>query len=193
MGNITDYKTITYFDVETTSLDPTTGEIIQICIVTEDREGNLDKWSTKIRPRLQPGTYEKSALRINNFQPKDYIDAPIFEDVADEIVERLRWGPIVAHNAAFDISFIESNLKRYTKWKPGQWSRPEYKTYRLGYPVIDTVSLSYLMLDSEKQNLATLREHLGIDSEGAHEAVKDVLDCRTVFYACLEKILSNRK
>ena len=51
--NITDYRTITYFDVETTSLNPQKGEIIQVCIVTEDREGNLDEWSRKIRPRLQ--------------------------------------------------------------------------------------------------------------------------------------------
>ena len=41
MGNITDYRTITYFDVETTSLDASKGEIIQICIVTEDADGNL--------------------------------------------------------------------------------------------------------------------------------------------------------
>ena len=106
MSNITDYRTIAYFDVETTSLDATKGEIIQICIITEDREGNLDEWSTKIRPRLKPGTFQRSALKINNFKPKDYIDAPIFEDVADTIIEKLRWGPIVAHNAQFDISFI---------------------------------------------------------------------------------------
>ena len=70
MANIADYRTITYFDVETTSLDPTRGEIIQICIVTEDREGNLDEWSTKIRPRLQEGTYDRSALKINGFKVK---------------------------------------------------------------------------------------------------------------------------
>jgi len=105
MSNITDYRTITYFDVETTSLDPTRGEIIQICIVTENSEGELKEWSTKIRPRLQPGTYDKSALKINNFKPRDYIDAPIFEDVADEIIEKLRWGPIVEHNTACDVFF----------------------------------------------------------------------------------------
>ena len=73
--NISDYRTITYFDVETTSLNPELGEIIQICIVTEDRDGNLEEWSTKIRPRLAQGTYQKSALRINNFVPKEWIDA----------------------------------------------------------------------------------------------------------------------
>ena len=189
MGNISDYRTITYFDVETTSLDPTTGEIIQICIVTEDRDGNLDEWSTKIRPRLKPGTYQKAALRINNFQPKEWIDAPIFEDVADTIVEKLRWGPIVAHNASFDVSFIESCLDRYTDWKPGLRMDPDERTFRLGYPVLDTVALAYLLIPTERQNMVALREHLGIETRGGHEAVKDVYDCRQVFWTCLGKIL----
>ena len=192
MANITDYRTITYFDVETTSLDPTRGEIMQICIVTENGDGELKEWSTKIRPRLQPGTYDKSALKINNFQPRDYIDAPIFEDVADEIVEKLRWGPIVAHNAAFDVSFIESNLDRYTDWKRGNRTDYNDRTYRLGYPVIDTVALAYMLMPTERQNLMALRDHLNISTEGGHEAIKDVHDCRTVFWHCLEKCLQNR-
>lgn len=192
MSNITDYRTIAYFDVETTSLDATKGEIIQICIITEDREGNLDEWSTKIRPRLKPGTFQRSALKINNFKPKDYIDAPIFEDVADTIIEKLRWGPIVAHNAQFDISFIESSLARYTDWKPGQRTDFGERTYRLGYPVIDTVALAYLLVPSERQNLMALRDHFKIDKDGGHEAIKDVQDCRTVFWHCLEKCLKAR-
>lgn len=192
MSNITDYRTITYFDVETTSLDPTRGEIIQICIVTENNEGELKEWSTKIRPRLKPGTYDKSALKINNFKPLDYIDAPIFEDVADEIIEKLRWGPIVAHNAAFDVSFIESNLDRYTDWKRGNRTDYNGRTYRLGYPVIDTVALAYMLMPTDRQNLMALREHLDISTEGGHEAIKDVYDCRTVFWHCLEKCLNNR-
>jgi len=192
MSNITDYRTITYFDVETTSLDASKGEIIQICILTENREGELTEWSTKIRPRLQPGTYDKSALKINNFKPTDYIDAPIFEDVVDEIIEKLRWGPIVAHNAAFDISFLESNIARYTDWKKGNRTDYNEKTYRLGYPVIDTVSLAYLLMPTERQNLMALREYLDISTDGGHEAKKDVQDCRTVFWNCLEKCLNNR-
>ena len=39
MGNITDFKTITFFDTETTSLDPTTGEIVQIATLTEYPDG----------------------------------------------------------------------------------------------------------------------------------------------------------
>ena len=192
MANITDYRTITYFDVETTSLDPTTGEIIQICILTEDQNGNLKEWNTKIRPRLAPGTYQKSALRVNGFQPREWLDAPIFEDVADEIVERLRWGPIVAHNAPFDVAFIESNLNRYTSWRRGNRTDFGEKTYSLGYPVIDTVPLAYLLMPTERQRLNELREFLDISTDGGHEAIKDVHDCRAVFWHCLEKCMAVR-
>ena len=40
MGNILNYRTLTFLDVETTHLDPEIGEIIQIAILTEDSEGN---------------------------------------------------------------------------------------------------------------------------------------------------------
>ena len=62
MGNILDYKTISFFDVETTHLDPSIGEIIQIAILTEDSNGNLKEWSTKIKPQLKLGTYSPKAL-----------------------------------------------------------------------------------------------------------------------------------
>ena len=40
------------------------------------------------------------------------------------------------------------------------------------------------MIPTERQNLNALREHLDITKVGAHEAVKDVYDCRSVFWHC---------
>ena len=184
MGNILDYRTITFFDVETTHLDPTVGEIIQIATLTEDSQGNLKEWSTKIKPQLKLGTYSPKALEINGYNEVDWDDAPFFSDIAHLIVDKLRWGPLVAHNAAFDVAFVESCLERQTDWRKGGRTDMQKRIFRLGYPVIDTVALSYLMIPTERQNLNTLREHLDITKEGAHEAVKDVYDCRSVFWHC---------
>ena len=191
MGSILDYRTITFFDVETTHLDPTCGEIIQIAIVTEDRSGKLSEWSTKIKPQLKLGTYSRKALDINGYNEKEWDNAPLFAEVASTIVDKLRWGPVVAHNAPFDIAFVESCLQRYSPWCKG--SRTDYndKIFRLGYPVIDTVALAWIMMpQSERQNLNALRECLEIEKEGAHEAVKDVYDCRSVFWHCINKTLA---
>ena len=170
MGNILDYRTITFFDVETTSLDPLSGEIIQIAIITEDRSGRLTEWSTKIKPRLKRGTYSPKALEINGYSDEDWADAPHFAEVADTIVEKLRWRKASAMGYKSHTNFDE-------------------KLFRLGYPVIDTVSLAWLSMPSERQSLQVLREHLGISQDGAHEAVKDVYDCRSVFWHCAEKII----
>jgi len=184
MGNILDYKTITFFDVETTHLDPTIGEIIQIAILTEDSNGNLKEWSTKIKPQLRLGTYSPKALEINGYNETDWDDAPFFSDVAHLIVNKLQWGPLVAHNAGFDVAFVENCLERQNGWRKGGRTDFNERIFRLGYPVIDTVALSYLMIPTERQNLNALREHLDITKDGAHEAVKDVHDCRAVFWHC---------
>ena len=186
MGNITDFRTITFFDTETTSLDPTKGEIIQVAILTENSQGNLREWSTKVKPRLKAGTYQQAALDINGYNEEDWADAPYIEAVAEEIVQRLRWGPLVAHNANFDIRFLENVLTRDAGWTPGSTTCLPEKMFRFGYPIIDTVALAYLMVPSERQNLMALREHFGISKEGGHEAVKDCYDTRSVFWHCVE-------
>ena len=99
MGNILNYRTLTFLDVETTHLDPEIGEIIQIAILTEDSEGNLKEWSTKIKPQLKLGTYSAKALEINGYNEEDWKDAPFFADIAHLIVSKLQWGPIIGHNS----------------------------------------------------------------------------------------------
>ena len=56
------------------------------------------------------------------------------------------------------------------------------QTFKVGYPIIDTCALAYLFLPTERQNLNELRQYFNISTDGAHEAVKDTEDCRTVFY-----------
>ena len=189
MGNITNYRTLTFLDVETTHLDPEVGEIIQIAILTEDSNGNVKEWSTKIKPQLKLGTYSPKALEINGYNEVDWDDAPFFSDIAHLIVHKLQWGPVIAHNVNFDISFVENCLQRYSGWKKGGRTDFNEKIFRLGYPQIDTVALSYLFLPTERQNLNALREHFDISTEGAHEACKDVRDCRTVFWSIFGKTM----
>ena len=44
MGNLKDSKSITFFDVETTSLDPSKSAILQITIITDWDNGKKDVW-----------------------------------------------------------------------------------------------------------------------------------------------------
>jgi DNA polymerase III epsilon subunit-like protein len=188
--NITNCKAITFLDVETTHLDPSKSAILQISIITDWTGGKTDTWSTKIRPRDLELEYASSeALDICNYSDKEWDDAPSFEDVAQTIVEKLMWGPIVAHNAQFDIKHLTSSFQRrgWYEAKRNENIAKGNKLFRFGYPVIDTCALAYLYLPTDRQNLNEVREFLDIDKSRAHDAVTDTEDCRTLFYHIINK------
>ncbi len=189
MGNLSNAKAITFLDVETTSLDPKKSAILQITILTDWDNGKTDKWTTKIKPRdMEIEFAEDQALKICNYREEDWEDAPYFEEVADKIVQKLTWGPVVAHNIQFDVAHIKASLER-RGWKPAknfQRSDIKNKIFSFGYPLIDTCALAYMFLPTQKQNLNSLREHFDIDTERAHSSDTDAEDCRLVFYNIVE-------
>lgn len=190
MGNFTNAKAITFLDIETTHLDSTRSTILEISIVTDWENGNQDVWTTKIKPKpIELKFASEDALKICGYNEEDWEDAPSFEEVADTIAKKLRFGPLVAHNIDFDISHLQSVFERYGYKR---WSKDAEtsKTYSFGYPKIDTCALAYLFLPTEKQNMNVIREHLNISDEGAHSAEKDVLDCRQLFYHMISNIQS---
>jgi len=191
MGNFLTAKSFTFFDIETTHLDPSRSAVLEIAIITDWEDGNRDVWTTKIKPRdLELEHASDEALKICGYTHEAWDDAPYFEDVADTIAKKLRWGPVIAHNAQFDVNHLSASFKRRG------WREPEFnekfedgkKLFRVGYPVIDTCALAYLFVESERQNLKTLREHFSISSEGAHTALKDTEDCATLFYNIISEI-----
>jgi len=188
MGNITNCKAITFVDVETTNLDPKKSAILQISIITDWKDDKQEVWTTKIKPRKMEMEFASSdALKICKYDPKEWEDAPYFEDIAETIVSKLTWGPIVAHNIQFDMSHLSASLVR-RGWKSAknfQRSDVKNKIFKFGYPLIDTCALAYLFLPTQKQNLNALREHFNLSTEHAHTADGDVNDCRSIFYSII--------
>ncbi len=189
MSNLQSSKAITFFDVETTHLDPSRSTILSITIITDWSDGKQDVWSTKIKPKdLEMKFASPESLKVCNYSEEDWKDAPDFEDVAPEIIKRLLWGPLVAHNIQFDISHLSSVLKRYGYQQGNRIGRENEseKVYKIGYPQIDTCALAYLFLPTERQNLNELRRYFGISTDRAHASDTDTEDCRTVFYKIIE-------
>lgn len=91
-------------DCETTGLDPEKDEILTLSIV--DWSGNT----------LHNGKYKPShkmewpeAARINGIWPKDVVNCPLFSDDREKIREIVcSADEIIAYNAEFDLSFLES-------------------------------------------------------------------------------------
>ncbi|HAI38822.1 MAG TPA: hypothetical protein DCM40_12225, partial [Maribacter sp.] len=83
------------------------------------------------------------------------------------------------HNVQFDISHIRSVLNRNGYEEAQRINKDDTeKTYKIGYPQIDTCALAYLFLPTERQNLNALREYFEISTDRAHSADTDVEDCR---------------
>ena len=189
MGNITTAKSLTFLDIETTHLDPSRSAILSISIITDWEDSDQTVWTTKIKPKdIELEFASDEALKVCKYSKEEWENAPLFEDVAHDIIKRIMWGPIIGHNIQFDISHIRSVLNRYgyKEARNREKITPENKTYKIGYPQIDTCALSYLFLPTERQNLNALREHFGISLDRAHSADTDVEDCRTVFYKILD-------
>ena len=194
MANLATSKAITFFDIETTHLDPKKSAILSISIITDWEDGKQDVWSTKIKPKaIELEFASKEALEVCGYSDEEWADAPMLETVAYDIVKRLMWGPIVGHNVQFDVSHVRAVLQRYgySESERGKKVTPDNKTYKIGYPQIDTCALAYLFLPTERQNLNALREYFEIDTARAHNADTDVEDCRHVFYNIMSQLDEN--
>lgn len=170
-----------FVDTETTGLEegPDKGELLEVAIVREvisspwNTPGKItDTWVKKIRPK-HIETASPEALKVNGYTPEKWASAVPFEDVADELMEKLKNAMWVGHNPTFDRDFILNSLKRVGK------------TPKIQRRLIDTTTTAYVAwgLDGElRLGMDDLREHLDIPKDGAHGALKDALDSREVFY-----------
>lgn len=153
-------KDATYviFDIETTGLSVMNNKIIEIAGVRMQGEKVLDKFATFVNP------HEKIPYNISqltNITDEMVRDAPDVKDVLPKFVEFVGDSVLVAHNARFDMGFIQANLKRM--------GLPE-----LPNPVLDTLELARLLLPTLKNHrLNTLAEKYKVSLENHHRAIDD--------------------
>lgn len=93
-------------DTETTGFDPKTGDrLIEVgCIEIEDLLPTGRMYHTLVYPeRLIP----PDAIRVHGITDEKVKGAPRFNEVVGELMEFIGDAPVIAHNAAFDRSFID--------------------------------------------------------------------------------------
>lgn len=102
-------------DVETTGLHPVRDRVVEIAVVRLGPNAEkLDEWSTLVNPgnRALGG-------RIHSIRAKDLAGAPTFDDIRDDLLARLAGTVIVAHNAPFDVGFLQAETVRAgVAWGP---------------------------------------------------------------------------
>jgi DNA polymerase III subunit epsilon len=98
-------------DTETTGLDPAQGHrLIEIgCIELFNRIPTGQVFHRYVNPERD---IPEEAFRVHGLSLEFLKDKPLFPHVADELLVFLGDAPLVIHNAAFDLAFINAELER---------------------------------------------------------------------------------
>ena len=103
-------KKFIILDTETTGLEVQQGHrIIEIgAVLLNDRKKSEEHFHTYLNPsRL----IDEEASKVHGIMNEDLLDKPYFEDVAEEFIEFIDGSTLVIHNAAFDVGFLNNELK----------------------------------------------------------------------------------
>lgn len=172
-------ETYVVFDLETTGLYPNSGDtIIEIGAVKIKNGTIIDRYDELIKPDKILSEEIIGITGINNEMLKEKRNE---EEGVKSFMEWVGDAPMVAHNAKFDISFIEL---AYTKYNFGVFKNT----------VIDTLGLSrYLESKERYHNLATLvkRYEIPWDEDKHHRADYDSEGTALIFTKMIKKLMLN--
>ncbi len=168
----------TVIDTETTGLHSASDHILEIGAVKFDKTGILDTYNQLINPEIKISETVIQLCHINDEMVKD---CPVIKDVLPEFISFLDKSIIIAHNATFDINFINEELNRCKK-KP------------LSNPIIDTLALTrWAYPKLGKYNQPFLAAAFNIEIKNAHRAEDDARVCREIFLRAISDTLSIQK
>jgi DNA polymerase III subunit epsilon len=101
-------------DTETTGLDPNLGHrVVEIgCIELVNRFPSGKTFHRYLNPERD---VPREAFAVHGLSDEFLKDKPLFTAVVDELVAFIADAPLVAHNAQFDLNFLNAELKRAGK------------------------------------------------------------------------------
>jgi DNA polymerase III epsilon subunit family exonuclease len=106
---VTTVPTLRYavVDVETSGLSIRRDRVLQVGVVVVDRQGVvLDRWASLVRPRRRV-FHRVGPTRLHGIRRRDVRHAPLLADVMTQLASRLDGAVFVAHNAEFDLAFLQ--------------------------------------------------------------------------------------
>ncbi|RJG03976.1 3'-5' exonuclease family protein [Noviherbaspirillum sedimenti] len=150
------HEKLIFVDLETTGANPIVDRITEIGIV-EVQGDQVSHWSTLVNPEIPIPPFIQSLTGISDAM---VASAPVFGELAEEVLARLQGGLFIAHNARFDYGFLRNAFKA-----AGHSLRAE---------VLCTVKLSRkLFPEYAKHNLDALVQRHQLQALGRHRALAD--------------------
>ena len=153
-----------FLDTETTGLNPESGDrIVEIgCIEMVNRRLTGETRHVYLNPERKGN---EEAIKIHGLTDAFLADKPKFAEVADDIVGFLQGADVVIHNAAFDVGFLNAELRRVGK--------PAFHT--IAGKVTDTLLMAREMFPGKANSLDALCKRLEVDNSNRtlHGALLD--------------------
>jgi len=160
-----DEAVFTFLDVETTGLSPRTSRICEVALIGFQGDCRVSHFSSLVNPGLP---IPPETTRIHGITDEMVRNSPAFSALAPRLIALLEGAVIVAHNAEFDLSFVEMEFVR------AGLKLPEL-------PVIDTLHIARHIGGFSNNKLGTIAKELDISAENWHRALSDVEMTRKIF------------
>ena len=167
--------TYVVFDIETTGFSAVTDRIIEIGAVKVEDGKITDKFSTFVNPK-RPIPFRITEL--TSITDEMVIGSPDIETILPQFIDFIGDAVLVAHNASFDVGFIEQNCKR--------------QKIETDFTYVDTVALARVLLPAlNRFKLDTVAKVLNISLENHHRAVDDA-GCTAEIFVKFVQMLKER-
>ncbi len=171
--------TFVVFDIDTTGFSSLTCRIIEIGAVKVQGGRITDRFSTFVNPEVPiPFRIEQ----LTGITDSMVLDAPTIEKALPDFLAFCGDAVIVAHNADFDMGFIQTNMERLGLQREDGGS----------FTYIDTVGIARFLLPAlNRFKLDTVAKTLGIRLDNHHRAVDDA-ECTAHIFTRFVQMLSDR-
>ena len=171
-GNQTLDDTYIVFDIETTGFSSIRDRIIEIGAVKVVNGKIVDRFSTFVNPQ-RPIPFE--ITNLTSITDEMVMDSPAIDVILPQFLEFIGDGVLVAHNAGFDVGFIEQNCRNL--------GLNDHFVY------LDTVALARVLLPTlSKYKLNVVAKALNISLENHHRAVDDAGATAEIFVKFVEML-----
>ncbi|MCR5723723.1 MAG: 3'-5' exonuclease [Treponema sp.] len=163
------------FDTETTGLDSRSDRVIEIgavkCILRQDSVEILETFDQLINPGIP---LPSVCMEVSHITDDMVAGKPAIADVLPDFLRFIDGTVLVAHNAPFDLKFMNAELSR------------------AGLPVLSNLTVDTLQLSRQVYpanghwNLQFLAKQFSIDVQAAHRACDDARVCMEVLLRCIK-------
>ncbi|MDQ6629319.1 MAG: DNA polymerase III subunit epsilon [Pseudomonadota bacterium] len=151
-------------DTETTGLSPESGDrVIEIgCVELVNRRLTGRNLHFYVNPERRS---HDDALKVHGLSDEFLADKPLFAHIVEELIEFVRGAEIIIHNAAFDLGFLDVELRRI--------GRPPFVSHDVR--IVDSLSMARDSFPGKSNSLDALCKRFEVSTAGRslHGALLD--------------------